>query len=109
MSFLLLGDLEEAADFNSTWLDLVGDIRIIHEELDVIVTVDDDGREDEYLVCNREDGTDDVIIGEDDVRASEEDVSTVESKTEKHSQWKCHDTWSRMIFYLEITILKLRN
>lgn len=65
---------------------MVGDIRIIHEELDVIVTVDDDGREDEYLACNREDGADDVIIGEDDVRASEEDVSTVESKTEKHSQ-----------------------
>lgn len=75
MSFLLLGDLEEAVDFKITWLDLLGDIRIKDEELSA-----EDGRGDEYLACNEEDTTDDVIIGEDDVKVSEDEVSSVDGK-----------------------------
>lgn len=81
MSFLLLGDLEEAVDFKITWLDLLGDIRIKDEELDDIISAGD-GRGDEYLACNEEDTTDDVIIGKDDVKVSEDEVSTVDGKEE---------------------------
>ena len=65
---------------------MVGDIRIMDEELDVIISLDDDDREDEYLACNGEDTTDDVTIDEDDIRASGEEVSNVESNMKKHSQ-----------------------
>lgn len=80
MSFLLLGDLEEAVDFKSTWLDLVGDIRITDEELDVIISADDVSREDEYLACSGVDTTDDVINFEDDIRASGDEVSIVDDE-----------------------------
>lgn len=78
MSFLLLGDLEEAVDFKSTWLDLVGDNRIV--ELDLIISADDVGREDEDLACSGVDTTDDVIIFEDDIRASGDEVSIVDDE-----------------------------
>ena len=80
MSFLLLGDLEEAVDFKVTWLDLLGDIRIKEEELDVIISADDGGRGDEYMACNEHDSTDDVILGEDDIKAIEDEVSTLDEK-----------------------------
>lgn len=80
VSFLLLGDLEEAVDFKSTWLDLVGDIRITDEELDVIISADDVSREDEYLACSGVDTTDDVINFEDDIRASGDEVSIVDDE-----------------------------
>ena len=79
VSFLPLGDLKEAVDFKITWLDLLGDIRIKDKELDVIISADD-GRGDEYLACNEEDTTDDVIIGDDDIKAGENEVSIVDEK-----------------------------
>ena len=79
MSFLLLVDLKEAVDFKIIRLDLLGAIRIKDEELDVIITADD-SRGDEYLACNEEDTTDDVIVGEDDSKASEDEVSTVDDE-----------------------------
>ena len=54
-------------------------MRITDEELDVFMRADAAGREDEYLACNGVD-TDDVLIGEDDIRASEEETK------KKHSQ-----------------------
>ena len=80
MSFLLLTDLEEVVHFKSAWLDLVGKIRVTDEELDIIISDDDAGREDEYLACNGEDTTDDVIIGEDDIIASRDEVFTVDEE-----------------------------
>lgn len=58
---------------------MLGDTRIKDEELDVIISADD-GRGDEYLACNEEDTTDDVIIGDDDVKASKNEVSTLDEK-----------------------------
>ena len=40
----------------------------------------EDGRGDEHFACNEEDTTDDIIIGEDDVKVSEDEVSTVDGK-----------------------------
>lgn len=96
MSFLLLGDLEEAVDFKSTWLDLVGDIRITDEELDVIISADDVSREDEYLACSGVDTTDDVINFEDDIRASGDEVSIVDDEEAQLLMM----SWYFILYYL---------
>ena len=59
---------------------MLGDIRITEEELDVIISADGGGRGDEYMTCNEDDSTDDVILGEGDIKASEDEVSTVDEK-----------------------------
>ena len=80
MSFRPLGDLEEDADFKTTWLDLVGEIRVTDKELDAIISADDAGREEEYLVYNGDDTIDDVITCEDDVIDSGDEISTVDKE-----------------------------
>ena len=80
MSFRPLGDLEEDVDFKTTWLDLVGEIRVTDKELDAIISADDAGREEEYLAYNGDDTIDDVITCEDDVIDSGDEISTVDKE-----------------------------
>lgn len=74
MTFLLLSDLKAAVDFQSACLDLLGDIRIKSEDLVVLLSAHDINTEDEDLAgsCGVT-SKDDVIIVEDDVRASDEE------------------------------------
>lgn len=69
-----MSDLKVAVDFQSAWLDLLGDIRIKDEDLVVLLSVHDINTEDEDLAgsCGVT-SKDDVIIVEDHVRVSDEE------------------------------------